>query len=223
MDETSFFPIILAPDQPIADALFAALDTETTGLSPAGPYGDRVVELGAVIFNARGQILRRFNTLVDPERSIPMAAQAVHGISNDHVRGAPKAAEALPALMEFLNGVHMLWGFNSPFDMRFLVGEFLKIGVTPPQIEFYDVRRMLKRCGLPTGSLERVSSALGIRAQRHHRATDDAETTGLVLVEALRAKFSARDPLKSVAHLHSNSSPVYDTAKCLRSFRQAYQ
>ncbi|MBU1240583.1 3'-5' exonuclease [Myxococcota bacterium] len=218
MPLTSYSPLVIHPHVPLREAVFAALDTETTGLSPTGSYPDRVVELGAVKFNAAGEILDRFGTLVDPQRPIPRDAQAVHGISNAHVKGAPRADSALPSLMEFLEGTHMLWGFNSPFDMRFLVGEFLQIGAQPPAIEFYDVRRMLKRSGLPTGTLENVSRALRIRAATYHRATADAETTGLLLVKVLEAAFKPSALLADLARLHCSSSPVYNTARCLKSF-----
>ncbi len=59
--------------------MFLALDLETTGLSP---IEDRIVEVGAVKFDALGRELGRFESLVDPRRPMPPRARAVHGISD---------------------------------------------------------------------------------------------------------------------------------------------
>jgi DNA polymerase III epsilon subunit family exonuclease len=213
----NFASLYANKEKPIGEALFAALDTETTGLSPTGVRPHRIVELGAVTFRFDGTIVDRFSSLVDPERSIPWDARAVHGISNQDVKGAPKSKEALLELMKFLGGVDILWGFNSPFDLRFLVSEFQMSRYQPPHIEFYDIRRMLKRCQLPTGTLEHVASMLNITPSTFHRATADAETTALVVCAAIKKKFSPHEQIKILTSFHSKSTPVYDTAKCVKA------
>ena len=60
------------------------LDTETTGLDPSG--GDRLIEVGCIELVNRfptGQVFHRY---LNPDREIPAAAYAVHGISNEFLR-----------------------------------------------------------------------------------------------------------------------------------------
>jgi DNA polymerase III subunit epsilon len=63
------------------------LDTETTGLDP--DTGDRIVEIGALeLFNhvPTGQTFHKY---INPERSVPAEAQAVHGITDEFLRDKP--------------------------------------------------------------------------------------------------------------------------------------
>ena len=89
------------------------LDTETTGLSAAA--GDRIVELAIV--DARGRPL--INTLVNPERSIPHSAQAIHGISDSMVRRAPTLDQVWTQIMQVLSGNHVVI-YNAAYDREFL-------------------------------------------------------------------------------------------------------
>src|SRR5438874_1510669 len=96
-----------------------AFDLETTGLVAEI---DRVVEIGAVRFDASGHELGRFERLVDPERPMSPAAQAIHGISDADLAGAPTAREVLPEFLDFLGDPAMtaLLAHNAAFDARFL-------------------------------------------------------------------------------------------------------
>src|ERR671911_2958101 len=78
---------------------FVAFDLETTGLVA---QVDRVVEIGAIRFDTSGRELARFESLVNPERPMSPAAQAVHGISDADLAGAPSARDVLPEFLEFL-------------------------------------------------------------------------------------------------------------------------
>ena len=60
-------------------------DLETTGTDPAT---DRIVEVAALRIDADGTRSARCRRL-NPERPIPPAATAVHGIHDDDVRDAP--------------------------------------------------------------------------------------------------------------------------------------
>src|SRR3954463_4353669 len=96
-----------------------AFDLETTGLVAEI---DRVVEIGAVRFDASGRELGRFETLVHPGRPMSPAAQAIHGISDADLAGAAPACEVLPGFLEFLGepSTTALLAHNSAFDARFL-------------------------------------------------------------------------------------------------------
>ncbi|MEX1073510.1 MAG: 3'-5' exonuclease, partial [Burkholderiales bacterium] len=78
------------------DSPLAIVDLETTG---AHPVHDRVTEV-AVIEVEGGEVRDEWSTLVNPECAIPAAIQALTGITNDMVAGAPtfgRLAEELHA------------------------------------------------------------------------------------------------------------------------------
>src|SRR3954447_6517641 len=70
-----------------------AFDLETTGLVAEI---DRVVEIGAVRFDASGRELARFERLINPERPMSPAAQAIHGISDADWPAKPRRARSCP-------------------------------------------------------------------------------------------------------------------------------
>ncbi|MBF0213734.1 MAG: DNA polymerase III subunit epsilon [Magnetococcales bacterium] len=104
-----------------------ALDTETTGLSPA--KGDRLVELGCVelVQMRKGRSKQWF---VNPERSIPAEATRIHGITDEQVAGAPLFSGIVEAFLEFI-GQDGLVIHNAAFDMGFLNAELARIKRPP--------------------------------------------------------------------------------------------
>jgi DNA polymerase III epsilon subunit family exonuclease len=110
-------------------ALFAVLDVETTGLSPA--QGDRVVEIAVVILDEQFRVVHMFDSLVNPQRSIPPHVTQIHGISNQAVRSAPTFADLLPDLMGCLSETTHLVAHNISFDLGFLRSELSECGIVP--------------------------------------------------------------------------------------------
>src|SRR5258708_39274431 len=95
--------------------VLVSLDLETTGLDPATA---QIIEIGAVKFQD-GQIIDRFNTLVDPGTPIPPRVISITGITQEMLFGAPKLAEVLPKARAFI-GDAMIVGHNIDFDMTFM-------------------------------------------------------------------------------------------------------
>ena len=77
------------------------LDTETTGFDPR--TGDRLVEVGCIEIQDLLPTGRTFHRFVNPERSIPPGAIAVHGITDDKVKDAPKFAEIVQDLRNHIS------------------------------------------------------------------------------------------------------------------------
>jgi len=111
------------------------LDTETTGLDPK--QGHRLIEVGALEMVNRRLTGKSFHEYVDPERDIPMEAQAVHGITEDYLQGKPLFSAIAEDFIEFVRGAELII-HNAPFDLGFLDSELAiagkALGLSYPKI-----------------------------------------------------------------------------------------
>ena len=159
----------------LADLTFISLDTETTGLSPR--YAE-LVEVAAVRFRLNGEVLGRFEQLVDPCCDIPYAATAVHGITNDMVAGKPAIREVLPSFFEFVDSSDAVLIHNAAFDLGFLRTAARRTTMSLPSRPVFCTLALSRR-RIPEMSSHRldllVSRFLG-RRHADHRALGDAES-----------------------------------------------
>ncbi|WGM45734.1 3'-5' exonuclease DinG [Brevundimonas sp. NIBR10] len=101
------------------------LDTETTGFDPR--TGDRLIEVGCIEILDLLPTGRTFHRLVNPERLIPPDAIRVHGITDDKVKDAPKFAEIVIDLMDFIGDAPVI-AHNAQFDRNFIDHECGRCG-----------------------------------------------------------------------------------------------
>ncbi len=101
------------------------LDTETTGFDPR--TGDRLIEVGCIEIMDLLPTGRTFHRFVNPERLIPPDATRVHGITDDKVRDAPKFAEIVIDLMDFIGDAPVI-AHNAQFDRNFIDHECGRCG-----------------------------------------------------------------------------------------------
>ena len=104
---------------------FAVVDVETTGLSPAN---DRIIEIGVVTLDARGEFEGEWSSLINPHR--PVTAQFVHGISDDDVATAPSFSSLLPSVAALLEDRAVV-AHNAAFDVGFLNAELALLDMAP--------------------------------------------------------------------------------------------
>jgi DNA polymerase III subunit epsilon len=158
-----------------AEQAFVALDLETTGLLAAV---DRIVEFGAVRFDRRGVELGRFAQLVHPERPMSPSAQAVHGISDADLAGAPTARQVLPAFLDFLGapGNSVMLAHNACFDAGFLGRELARAGIVRPGYAVVDTLALArrKRPELVSHRLDVLARVYGLDPAGTHRALGDS-------------------------------------------------
>ena len=102
------------------------IDTETTGLSPR--HGHRVIEIACVEMVDGRLTGNDYHVYLDPERSVPAEAEAVHGLNDSFLLGQPLFSDVAPALMAFIADAHVLI-HNAPFDVRFFAAEFERINI----------------------------------------------------------------------------------------------
>ncbi len=184
---------------------YVAFDLETTGLR-AGT--DRVVEIGAVRFEVTGRELGRFESLVNPERPMNPAAQAIHGISDLDLADAPTARSVLPRFLEFLGdpAETSLLAHNASFDARFLGSELARLGKSPPAHAVNDTLALARARlpHLPNHRLDTLTRVLNLDREGAHRAlADSLRVKGLWL--ALRGEEGPSQGLVAYSIFDENS------------------
>lgn len=169
----------------ILDTTFIVCDVETTGLSP---IYNRITEV-AFIKVHNGEIIEKFQTLINPGQHIPRDITHLTGISNEDVMNKPSFEEVSSTILPYLenNDNNIVFtGHNVSFDYKFLFHSFERIG---RKLELKTLctcklaRRLLKK--LRSKSLINVATYFGIRFDRHHRAYDDALATSKILLNLL--------------------------------------
>jgi DNA polymerase-3 subunit epsilon len=171
-------------DTPLAELSFTVFDTETTGLSPS--EGDEIIQIGATRIVAAK--LRRdecFEQLVDPQRPLPEAGIAIHGITEEMLRGQPDIVAVLPAFHAFAAD-SVLVAHNAAFDMRFLQ---LLEGRTGLRFEQPVLDTLLLSAVLhpkqDSHRLEAIAERLGVTVLGRHTALGDAIVTAEVFARML--------------------------------------
>ncbi len=190
----------IGPDgEPAADPgpRFAVLDVETTGLAPAA--GDRVLEIAVLCLNRRGETLQAFETLVRPDG--PVGATAIHGITEEDLRHAPRFGEVVGAVLPLLDGA--VWvAHNAAFDVGFLDAECARVGLPVGNpLRVCTVRTARRRCaGLPRRNLASVCRHFGIVLEDAHSAMADCRATAEILRRFLcETPVEGLDDLKAFA------------------------
>jgi DNA polymerase-3 subunit epsilon len=101
------------------------LDTETTGLSPK--KGDRIVEIGCVELIDRKLTGNTYHQYINPERSMPEEAFAVHGISDEFLADKPVFSHIIHEFISFVKDSELII-HNAPFDVGFINHEISLLG-----------------------------------------------------------------------------------------------
>ena len=158
----------------LLDAPLAIVDVETTGAHPAW---DRVTEIAVVEVN-EGDVVSEWSTLLNPGAPIPAAIQALTGITNDMVAGAPAFEDLAREIYERLDG-RVFVAHNARFDYGFLRHEFERAGLRFHARTLCTVklsRRLYpdyRRHSLDS-LIERHGIELGTSGTGRHRALGDA-------------------------------------------------
>lgn len=102
-------------------------DVETTGISPER---DQIIELSIQhsLNNDSNAQTWRFK----PSAPIQPEAQAVHGISMDDLKDCPPFSQHAEELEQIFSNAEYLVGYNVKFDLSFLLSEFDRAKLSPP-------------------------------------------------------------------------------------------
>jgi DNA polymerase-3 subunit alpha (Gram-positive type) len=150
---------------------FVVFDIETTGLSP---LTCTITEIGAVRWRA-GEVVDRFSTFVDPEMPIPENIVKLTGITDEMVKGAPKAPVAVADFLKFSEGA-VLVAHNANFDTSFIKQVCDKNGLVFAN-SYLDTVALSRHLNpeLKRHRLDNLQEHYGLESFNHHRACDDAE------------------------------------------------
>ena len=162
------------------------LDTETTGFEPA--EGDRIVEIGAVELLNHMPTGRTFHEYIDPQRSMPAEAFAVHGLGDDFLRGKPVFRDIAQKFLDFVGDAKLVI-HNAKFDMKFLNAElgWIDRPLLPMSQAIDTVEMARKKFPGAPASLDALCRRFGIdnSSRTLHGALLDSEILAEVYLELI--------------------------------------
>jgi len=161
-----------------------AFDTETTGLSPQD--GHRVVEIGCVELVNRVETGITWHCYLNPERSMPSEAEAVHGLSATFLSDKRRFDEVAIEFLDFVGDSPMI-AHNAGFDFNFINWELANAGHEPICLTRMVDTLVMARQRHPGAkhSLDALCTRYGVdRSSRvKHGALLDAQLLAQVYVE----------------------------------------
>ncbi|OYU47978.1 MAG: DNA polymerase III subunit epsilon [Rhizobiales bacterium PAR1] len=168
------------------------LDTETTGLDPA--RGDRLVEIGCVEIVNRFLTGRVYHQYINPQRSMPIEAFNVHGLSEAFLADKPVFKDIADEFLAFI-AEDTLVIHNASFDIGFLNHELKRLGKGPiAQSRVVDTLTLARRRHPgQQNSLDALCNRYGIDNSRRtkHGALLDSEILAEVYAELTGGKQSS--------------------------------
>ena len=173
----------LAAADDLSSLSYAVVDVETTGTS-AG-RGDRITEVAVVVVSG-GEVVRRFGTLVNPERPIPPMITALTHITWDMVKDAPRFGEICDELLDVLAG-NVFVAHNAEFDWRFVSTEVARATGRRLEARRLCTVRLARKVlpHLPSRRLDSLAHHYGVEIVDRHRALGDADATARILLRLL--------------------------------------
>jgi len=160
-------------------SLIAVIDFETTGLSPA--MGDRATEVAIVLLEG-GQIVDRFQSLMNAGVHIPAFITSLTGISNAMMAAAPAADRVMLDASRFV-GQAPLVAHNAAFDRKFWQAELALAGEAA--MHAFACTLLVSRRLYPQAPSHKLGVLVDFhdlpRAGRAHRALADAEMAASLL------------------------------------------
>ncbi|MEL7046826.1 MAG: exonuclease domain-containing protein [Pseudomonadota bacterium] len=181
---------------------YVVVDVETTG---GRGEQHRVTEIGAVKL-IDGETVGRFQTLLNPQRTIPPGITRLTGITRDMVADAPIFADVADAFADFLEGAIFV-AHNVDFDYRFIGQEFRRLGrpfKMPKLCTCASMRKLYP--GHKSYSLAALTAAYDIPLDTHHRALCDAEAAAHLLLMINEKRLEALDAPASTVRMRKGST-----------------
>ena len=117
------------------------LDTETTGLNFDN---DKIIEIGIVELIDNVLTQNYFHEYVNPEMSISLSAQKIHGISNEFLIGKPTFNNIAKNFLDFVKDDTIII-HNAEFDTNFINRELQNCGFSNIKNSVVDTIKIAKK------------------------------------------------------------------------------
>ena len=164
------------------DETIAVIDFETTGMSPA--QGARATEVAAVLVQD-GQIVGRFQSLMNSGAWVSPFIEQLTGISNAMLADAPPSRAVMHELMRFTHGCPLV-AHNAAFDRGFWEAEAARADCERDDAHAFACTLLLARRLYPEAPNHRLGTLAAWHrlpsTGRAHRALADAEVTAHLLL-----------------------------------------
>lgn len=184
----------------------AVIDFETTGVSP---NQHRATEIGVAIIDG-GQIVDRYQSLMNSGAWVPPFIEQLTGISNVMLRSARPSEQVMAEVASFV-GQRPLLAHNASFDQKFWDAELARVGLRRQQpfaCSLLLSRRLLPHA--PSHKLGNLNAWAGLpETGRAHRALADAEMAAnltLHLIELLARQYGQHADHAFLCRLQSLSA-----------------
>ena len=164
----------------LVDSTFVILDLETSGASPK--TGAAITEIGAIKVKGGAEI-SRFNSLVNPNTSLPAYITELTGINDAMLANQPTINEVLPEFLDFLGAKNdsVLVAHNAPFDLSFLRYSASYTKVQWPGYKVIDTvgfaRKVVEKFEVGNYKLSTLAQYFETQTSPSHRAMADVEAT----------------------------------------------
>jgi DNA polymerase-3 subunit epsilon len=176
------------------------VDTETTGLDPGD--GHRIVEIAALELVNHVPSGRIFHRYVNPQRAMPDAARAVHGLTDVFLAQHETFDAVADGFLEFI-GADRLVIHNAGFDIAFLNAELALLGKPPLSVPYEDTLGLARKRypGAPA-SLDALCKRFNIdnSARDKHGARLDCELLASVYLELIGGRQPGLELVASRSH-----------------------
>ena len=163
------------------------LDTETTGLNFES---DKIIEIGIVELKDNILTQNYFHEYINPEISISLSAQKIHGISNDFLMDKPTFTTIAQKFLDFIKD-DVLIIHNAEFDTNFIDKELQECGFNKMKNYIIDTIKIAKK-EFPgqTVNLDALCRKLSVANTRqdYHGALLDANLLSRVYLKLTTGK-----------------------------------
>ena len=171
---------------PLTDFLCLDLETTDEGDGDLTPSRQRIIEVGTALFTGRSHA-RSHSRLIDPGIPVSEGSSRVHGLRDADVQGQPTFRDRAPQIATYVAGRPLVVYNGRRFDIPVLQAEMARAGVTLPPLTVVDVFAHVRlRYDTPkrpaSKKLVDQCAYFGVPLKAAHRAADDAEATGRLLV-----------------------------------------
>jgi DNA polymerase-3 subunit epsilon len=179
---------------------FIAVDLET-----ANPRMSSICQIGVVTFDGGREIDAEVR-LVDPQDYFDPFNVSIHGITEDHVKGAPRFTDLHAWLCSRTSGEVV--ACHTHFDRVALAQACGRHALDPLPCNWLDTARVARRAWPQFAQsgygLANLAAHFGMTFQ-HHDALDDARTAGRILLRA--SEETGFDPHEWIRRCNISNSP----------------